>query len=203
MQEARSTLRTAIEQAKRHIPDAGKMVGPCKYPKCPYPCPDLPDCKDAEKQQAPAAVVNQQLTTEVAAPVQEPVALDVTLDGEEAKLLRDMLGDDRDELSPVRLLVGNGHSGHGLYAAHAEYQEEGAVLLAATPPAAPVQELDGIEWLKKDGGYFAPPAAQRQWQGLTDKDVTASQPYSITRDKGCFHAGAKWADAKLREKNGG
>jgi hypothetical protein len=68
------------------------------------------------------------------APVQEPVALDVTLDGEEAKLLRDMLGDDRDELSPVRLLVGNGHSGHGLYAAHAEYQEEGAVLLAATPP---------------------------------------------------------------------
>ncbi len=21
---------------------------PCKYPKCPYPCLDLPDCKDAE-----------------------------------------------------------------------------------------------------------------------------------------------------------
>lgn len=22
---------------------------PCKYPHCPYPCPDLPDCRDAEK----------------------------------------------------------------------------------------------------------------------------------------------------------
>ena len=21
----------------------------CKYPKCPYPCPDLPDCRDAEQ----------------------------------------------------------------------------------------------------------------------------------------------------------
>jgi hypothetical protein len=88
------------------------------------------------------------------APVQ-PVALDVTLDGEEAKLLRDMLGDDRDELSPVRLLVGNGHSGHGLYAAHAEYQEEGAVLLAATPSAAPVPLTLGQK--------------QRLWSSVGDK----------------------------------
>lgn len=21
---------------------------PCNYPNCPYPCPDLPDCKDEE-----------------------------------------------------------------------------------------------------------------------------------------------------------
>ena len=23
---------------------------PCKYPNCSYPCPDLPDCKDAEEE---------------------------------------------------------------------------------------------------------------------------------------------------------
>lgn len=32
----------------------------CKYPKCSYPCPDLPDCRDAEQpaQQEPVAVVS-------------------------------------------------------------------------------------------------------------------------------------------------
>jgi hypothetical protein len=105
------------------------------------------------------------------APVQ-PVALDVTLDGEEAKLLRDMLGDDRDEPSPVRLLVGNGHSGHGLYAAQAEYQEEGAVLLATTTP----------------------PAAHRQWVGLETNEVAEcwhNDPYKFYRA----------IEAKLKEKN--
>lgn len=67
-------------------------------------------------------------TTPPAAPAQ----FDVTIEDDAAKMLRDMLGDDRDDLSPVRLLVGNGHSGYGLYAAQAEYQEEGAMLLAAT-----------------------------------------------------------------------
>lgn len=29
---------------------------PCTYPNCPYPCPDLPDCRDAEKaHQEPVA----------------------------------------------------------------------------------------------------------------------------------------------------
>ena len=49
----------------------------------------------------------------------------------------------------------------------------------------------------------APQTAQqpRQWQGLTDEDIIASHPYSVTRDKGCFHAGAAWANRELREKN--
>jgi len=38
-EKAFTALRTAIEQAEKQ---------PCKYPKCPYPCFDLPDCKDAE-----------------------------------------------------------------------------------------------------------------------------------------------------------
>lgn len=59
------------------------------------------------------------------------------------------------------------------------------------------QKRDGVDGTPV---YTAPP--QRQpWVGLADEEVTSSRPYSITRDKGCFHAGAKWADAKLREKN--
>lgn len=75
----------------------------------------------------------------------EPVALDVTLDDEAAKLLRDMLtspwaGDD--DATPIRLLTGNGHSGYGLYVAAAEYQDEGAVLLhELTAPQAVNQRL--------------------------------------------------------------
>ena len=44
---------TAIRQALAEQP-------PCKYPHCPYPCPDLPDCRDAEQpaqQQEPVADV--------------------------------------------------------------------------------------------------------------------------------------------------
>lgn len=69
--------------------------------------------------------------------------LDVTLDEDQAGLLRDMLGDREayPEAIPVRLLAGDGHSGHGLYVAQAEYQDEGAVLLASLPaPAAPALE---------------------------------------------------------------
>ena len=42
---------------------------------------------------------------------------------------------------------------------------------------------------------------QREWVGLTDGDVKTCTQYEITRDKGCFHAGAIWAEAKLKEKN--
>ena len=44
---------TAIREALAEQP-------PCQYPHCPYPCPDLPDCRDAEQpaqQQEPVAVV--------------------------------------------------------------------------------------------------------------------------------------------------
>jgi hypothetical protein len=45
------------------------------------------------------------------------------------------------------------------------------------------------------------PPAQRTWVGLTEEEITTSLPYSVTRDKGCFHAGALWADDKLKDKN--
>lgn len=67
----------------------------------------------------------------------EPVALDVTIEGDSAKLLAAMLEPVLDEEPiPIRLLVGNGHSGHGLYVAAAEYQDEGAALLVNTSPPA-------------------------------------------------------------------
>ena len=88
---------------------------------------------------------------------QEPVALDVTLDGEEAQALYDQLGNDREDLSPVRLIVGKGHSGYGLYVAQAEYQDEGVVFIASviSPQPAPVQNCfvcDGKGFLS-EGGY--------------------------------------------------
>lgn len=78
-----------------------------------------------------------------AAPAAVAPVLDVTLDEEQAGLLRDMLGDpaEYEEALTVRLIVCDGHSGHGLYVAQAEYQDEGAVLLASLPaPAAPALE---------------------------------------------------------------
>jgi hypothetical protein len=42
-----------------------------------------------------------------------------------------------------------------------------------------------------------PPAAQRQWVSLDEKDFDGV----VTSES--FEAGARWADSKLREKNGG
>jgi hypothetical protein len=77
----------------------------------------------------------------------EPVALDVTIEGDNAILLYDFLGEDRDELSPLRLVVGKGHSGYGLYVAQADYQDEGAVLVTSITPPLAKQEQGEIERL--------------------------------------------------------
>ena len=108
---------------------------------------------------------------------QEPVALDVTIEGDSAKLLASMLEPVlEDEPTPIRLLVGNGHSGHGLYVAAAEYQEEGAVLLVNTSPPA-----------------------SKPWVGLTDEEVDECYYWKgrqWTTDELVRHV-----EAKLREKN--
>ena len=31
----------------------------CKYPNCPYPCPDLPDCRDAEQPARYATTIGE------------------------------------------------------------------------------------------------------------------------------------------------
>ncbi len=43
---------------------AAQPQAACDYPNCPYPCPDLPDCLDAEcatKPQAPVALTDAQV----------------------------------------------------------------------------------------------------------------------------------------------
>jgi hypothetical protein len=111
----------------------------------------------------------------LAQPAQEPVALDVTIEGDAVKLLADMLEPVLDEPTPIRLLIGNGHSGHGLYVAASEYQNEGAVLLVNT----------------------APP--KREWVGLTDEEVDQFHNW-----KDCTWSTnelVRYVEAKLKEKN--
>ena len=92
------------------------------------------------------AIGTAELNELAALRAQEPVstAMDVTIDDDEAlKLLRDMVVTDDGDFTPVRLLCGDGHSGYGLYIASADYQDEGAVLLA--PVAVPTSQVpDGI-----------------------------------------------------------
>lgn len=57
-----------------------------------------------------------------------PPPFDVTLTEEESDLVRQTIGDD-EEAGPIRMLVGQGHSGYGLYLARADYEPEGAILL--------------------------------------------------------------------------
>ena len=114
----------------------------------------------------------------VTAQQQEPVALDVTIEGDSAKLLAAMLEPVLDEEPiPIRLLVGNGHSGHGLYVAAAEYQDEGAALLVNTSPPA-----------------------SKPWVGLTEKEHT-----EIAVQCGCMSADWVFYGATveriLKEKN--
>jgi hypothetical protein len=82
---------------------------------------------------------------------------------------------------------------------------------SAVKPAAPVQEpvawtVSGkiTDWSKDFSAYqtkhytrpvYTPPAAQRQWVGLTDEEI---EPY-YAANKPLI----KWVEAKLKEKNNG
>jgi len=110
---------------------------------------------------------------------QEPVALDVTLEGDEARALYDLFGDDREDLSPVRLLVGDGHSGYGLYVALAEYQDEGAELIASIIPPA-----------------------QRTWVGLTLEEIDTEWGLFMSgQGSGYIPDFVRAIEAKLKERN--
>ena len=80
---------------------------------------------------------------------------------------------------------------------------EGTLLYTHQAPAAPVQELTQMNG-KQPPAPWNTPAAQRQWVGLDEEEIKRA-PHHIV--DGAYHysfkQGAKWADAKLREKNGG
>ena len=88
-----------------------------------------------------------------AAPVQEPVALDVTIDDDDAlAYLRDMVVQSDGDLTPIRLIVGDWHSGRGLYVFSADYPDEGGVKIAdvaTTPPEAQRQRVVFPTMLRK------------------------------------------------------
>lgn len=66
-------------------------------------------------------------------------ALDLTLTKEEAEGLAAVIDAELEsDDDTVRLMVGDGHSGYGLYAAHPEYPEEGAILVKNLPAPAGV-----------------------------------------------------------------
>lgn len=77
-------------------------------------------------------------------------ALDLTLTAEESAYLWDTMGEDRNDLSPIRLLVGDGPGGYGLYVASAEYQEEGVMFVCG------IRNKDALETAAK--GHAADPS---------------------------------------------
>jgi len=81
----------------------------------------------------------------------------------------------------------NGHSGFGVYAHMDEYPEEGAILLCGVP-----------KWAS-DALKATPPAAQRQWVGLSQQDIDIA--FDDTQEGGGFDEFARAIEAKLKEKN--
>jgi hypothetical protein len=57
------------------------------------------------------------------------IELDLTLTNLELRNLAAFDDQDEDESDAIRLLIGNGHSGYGLYVAHPEYLDEGTILI--------------------------------------------------------------------------
>lgn len=110
---------------------------------------------DADKAREIVAFMHKAFP-EIAPPAQqqEPVAVDVTIDDEGAlAVLRDMVVQSNGDLTGIRLLVGHGHWGYGLYVANAEYQEEGALLLTHTSPPAskPMTDEQCDEAIRRSG----------------------------------------------------
>jgi hypothetical protein len=121
------------------------------------------------------------------APVQ-PVALDVTIDDDDAlAYLRDMVVQLDGDLTPIRLIVGDGHSGRGLYVFSADYPDEGGVKIADVATT--------------------PPAAKREWTGLTKEEIKSLKKIAIdpvdANGWGFFNRErfAELIEAKLKEKN--
>jgi len=130
-----------------------------------------------------------------AAPVQEPVAWEQELANILCRIHRD-----------------GGHyvAEHGWRKAIDDADLKVAQLNAAfdtTTPAAPVQEpltdsfvqlvpdkCDRIVW--RGSYHHLPPAAQRQWVGLTDEEIETQVSYNCTLEDM-----ARSVEAKLKEKN--
>ena len=87
------------------------------------------------------------------------------LDEEMAGLLRQTIGDDG-EPNAIKLHIGDGHSGHGLYVSLSDYPEEGAIQLVESPaiaPVAPATRAEGLEPVNPHA-YWIPSANGLSWR---------------------------------------
>lgn len=133
------------------------------------PTPEMVEAAKFLAFTSPAGFAEMWRAMHDAAPSAEPVAdkpgaLDVCLDEEATRLLHDTMVPEPGEVSAIRLQVGEGHDGHGLYVSLAEYPEEGSIFLAsvATRPApAPA----------KSGEY--PPLPDEDWRTYTADQMRA------------------------------
>lgn len=80
--------------------------------------------------------------------------IDITLTKDEAEYIAAFIADENEsDDEVVRLLVGAGHAGFGLYAWHPyawhpEYQDEGSVLIKSLPTPEPMKAADQFELLR-------------------------------------------------------
>ena len=113
-----------------HIPDATKMVSGVKDSLTTQQEQGEPVADEERKY-------NIRLNSLINQIKQEPAALDVVLDEAAVEMLNAFsspLPPSLDEYNELRLVLGKGHSGYGLYVSMAEYPEEGSELLVNTTP---------------------------------------------------------------------
>lgn len=176
------------------------------------------ECPTSELDQAWAAMVriaevqHARAGRQYPAQIEEPAApaavagpaLDVTLDEDQAGLLRDMLGDpaEYEEALTVRLIVCDGHSGHGLYVAQAEYQDEGTVLLAPLPAtAAAALEAPAVEERNSQGDLQAAGAAiHAALAAAPQAPAEAQEPAANLHDDGYWTPTKTEAGRALNER---
>ena len=146
---------------------------PCQYPKCSYPCPDLPDCRDAQPEQEPVAIAlntgtkqgvkwlknvehGESLYTAPPQPEQEPVACMVEND------------DYGVMVWPIEHI-----NEAGTYCEENEFP----ILLYTSPP-------------------------QSTWVGLESEEIRKAKHHIVDGAYHySFKQGAEWAKAKLKERN--
>jgi len=123
------------------------------------------------------AVDKTECTATLVGDVLRDAKFDVTIEDEPAKMLKAFLTsplDGDEDPTLIRLLLGDGHSGYGLYLAAAEYPEEGAQLLAALPKSETI--LDILEpdmfWDASDGESFGYDVDEIVSNYLPDEVVT-------------------------------
>ena len=116
--------------------EAWKRKGWNVQPLYTHPQPKQDPVSDEERK------YNIRLNSLIKQIKQETVALDVTLDEAAVEMLNAFsspLPPSLDEYNELRLMLGEGHSGYGLYLSLADYPEEGSELLVNTHPQ-PKQE---------------------------------------------------------------